>query len=207
MSSRDKVFKYGSKLFKKGIYFLIAGIVGFLVSFLLPNIAFFAGGGFGIGIGGIFGFIMCSSFYLVHYILFQSKYNWYSKNYNLNAVRAEMLEHSTSRCRGTYFTRNYIVNYDGEYLFICKYNELKWIYYRAYGLNGRVIVRRIVGFVGKNKYAEQIIVNYAGNSTLEEVFELIEPHNPNILVGHTKENKKEYKKQLKEQKSKGGLHE
>ena len=84
---------------------------------------------------------------------------------------------------------------------------MKWIYYRAYGLTGRAIVRRIVGFVGKNKYAEQIIVNYAGNSTLEEVFELIEPHNPNILVGHTKEHKKEYKKQLKEQKSKGGLHE
>ena len=200
MNREDKVFKYRSKLFKKCIYFLIAGIVGFLVSFLFPNIAFFAGGGFGIGIGGIFGFIMGSSFYLVHYILFQLKYNWYSKNYNLNAVRAEMLEHSTSRCRGTYFTRNYIVNYDGEYLFICKYNELKWIYYRAYGLNGQAIVKRIVGFVGKNKYAEQRIINYANANTLEEVYELIEPHTPDILVGLTKENKREYKRRLKEQK-------
>ena len=206
MNNGDKVFKYESELFKKSLYFLIAGVIGFLVSHILHNIAFFAGFGFGIGIGGIFVFIMGSSFYLVHYILFQLRYNWYSKKYNLNSVRAEMIEHSTSRCRGTYFTRNYIVNYNREYLFICKYNELKWIYCRAFGLNGRAMLRRIVGFVSENKYAEQIIVNYASNSTLE-VFELIEPHNPNILVGRTKENKKEYKKLLMEQNDIGEVHE
>lgn len=190
MNKEEQVFKYGSQWLRMGTKSLICGIVGFLISFLFPNIPFFAGFGFGIGVGGLYGAVLLYSLHLIYYLIFQVRYNRYSKIYNLNSVRSEMLEHSTKRCRGTYFTRNYIVNYVGNYLFICKYNELMWIY---------VHVRRVVGLVGKNKI-QQIIAYNADYDTLDEVLELILPHNSNILVGFTKENKKAYKKLLRESK-------
>ena len=196
MNEVDEVFKYKSKLSKIGIYFLIVGVVGLPIGILLSDSApSISGAGIGLGIGGLFGAVMLYSLYFIYYFVFQSRIKKYDMKYGINNIKAELAEPDALKSISAYFTKNYIVSPNNGNLFICRYEELKWIYKDVAQQNGITVARRIVGYVAGDKKLQFIIAN-SDDNTIMQIFQLIHSRNPYVLIGFTKENKEAYKSQL-----------
>lgn len=150
---------------------------------------------YGIMVGVSFGIGILAIIFGIIYIIGVIKIHKYTKASYFEDLKYE-LEKSTCKHfekENIFLTDNYIVSNIGGLLKVSKYEDLIWIYecdQTVNGVNFKGITARI-----KNKKQ----FNIAGSAflskenKLNEILCIIKEKNPNILVGFTPENEKEFK--------------
>lgn len=191
MNKIEEIFTYKSNLLKIGNYCLGVGAVSLIIGLLTMDSFSPAALFVGLGIGGIGMSFMFYILYAVYYFTFQSKIKKYDQKYGLNNIKSEMLGPDALQSKTAYFTRNYIVSPNNGNIFICRYDELQWIYKMDSRQNGITIAIRIVGYIKDSRTLQYIIIN-SDDNTIMQIFNLIHTKNPNVLIGFTKENNDAY---------------
>lgn len=92
-----------------------------------------------------------------------------------------------------YLTDKYIVS-KSVGLMVLEYKDIVWLYSKKMIVNGIPTLVTLKGLTGKKTYdiAEARIYG-GGEDTINEIMSKINEKNPKIMIGYTKENKKEYK--------------
>ena len=122
----------------------------------------------------------------------------YTKTSDFEDMKYE-LEKSTAKHfekERIYLTDNYIISDLNGLLKVKKYEDIVWIYIlkaQQYGVTSNIFIK----VKTKNK-RELNIANSLDENKLMEIIYLIKQKNPNILIGFTPENQKEYKNRCKE---------
>ena len=187
----NKIFKYHSKLPKIGTYFLIAGIVIFPIGWFLkdtfdPAFMFIT-----LGAGGVLFSLVFYFIFFLYYLEFKLRMSKYSKRYNIYEIKNEILESTSLGHNDIYCTRNYLLSHNEGALFICKYDELRWVFKNVRKLNGVPVGAGINGYIKGVKSMQNIVLN-ANDVTVMDIFTVIKQHNPDVLIGYTDENKERY---------------
>ena len=190
MNNVDEIFKYKSKMFKMGNMVLIIGIISFAIFYLFKDLFNQSAIFFGTGIGGLIGAVLCYFCYGMYFLVFKEKMSKYKKKYDLNEIKTELLQPDTVQIDELLLTRNYIVSQNNGNIFICKYSELKWVYDQM--INAYEKISRIVGYTVDSRSLQYINFRI-NNDNLNKIFECFKSHNPNVIIGFTKENKELYK--------------
>ena len=198
MDEVEKIFKYKNPMLKIATYFFFFGIIFLLTGFLLKErlelkiIILWIG----LGIGGVFAGLTFYLGYFLYFLEFKIRTVKYEKKYGLNNIKEELLEPATSKIGSVYFTKNYFISPNAGDMFICKYDELSWIFKVEAKQNGITLALRIVGYTKDSRFQQQM-VNRAYESEINKIFEVIHSLNPDVIIGFTKEKKQMYKERIK----------
>lgn len=148
-----------------------------------------------VGIACMAGFI--AILFGVLYIISVIKVYKYTKTSDFEDLKYE-LEKSTSKHfakERIYLTDNYIISDVNGLLKVNRYEDFIWVYILKAQQYGRTVN---IFLKAKTKNRRELnIANSLDKNILNEIIYFIKQKNPNVLVGFTPENKKEYKNRCK----------
>lgn len=130
--------------------------------------------------------------FLALYITSIVKIYMYSKKFDMESVKSELLQNTTLKFEKEriYLTTNYIVSVVNGLLRITKYQDLVWLYNKVAKQNSVTVNIFLIGATKEKK--EFYIANSLKQDQLNNIMYLIKERNENILIGYTPENKKRY---------------